>query len=798
MKKIIALLFLLVAAPSVFADSILYPDAISKATDLSVNYLSQIFGTVGNVLTGGGSQMMGQLFYVLNNGILLVASVIIAYAVLISTVRLASEGVTMAQGKSTLFTIMKLSIGIALLIPSPSTGYSTLQAIVMRVVVQGVGLADSIWDKGLDYLNKGGLVWEKPTGGANGNSQTNLVSNNNITALYSSGLGAQIFANEVCMYGSRDLSDNSTDAANTAVAADAPSKPMYSMWADETNHTFNFPGLNDTSATSGSACGSVSWNINRACDASNSSADAHTCNAARQAMSSLVSGLLPLAQKYYCANANGEPASCRDVDMASTDYMNSTLFNSLLNYYAAIQSYATINGAQADQAKTAFIQYSKQEGWLNAGRYYWDLMRFTADSQGAKDLSKYVDAAVVDHQNITEPGLSTEVINAANYINSKSDGNAVKNDAVNPDFRAYIDKVYGQAQGGDVQGGDIGGGGGIFSGAAAGVIGASFINPGVGATLTTAVAGLNGISGMFNSPGDNPIQFLFNLGQACLNLTIAIWVIGGVAIGGTMLGFGICQASSPFAVMGQTVAAWFVPMISMIAMMLWMSGFFLSYYVPIYPFMIFLFASIGWFISVIEAMVAAPLVALGLTHPENHDFLGKAEQAIVLLLGVFIQPSLLVMGLIAGVIFSFVTFQLLIYGFSGFVTDIMGGSNAHHGTNIIAAATHSPLYNGGILLTQPVLLIVFCTLTYTLLTQSFSLVFVLRDNVMRWIGAPGSGLQSPEQLTQDTKGALMSYGRASGESTNQGMQGGIKAMDDGGKQIAQENNEQAASTAEGG
>ncbi len=32
--------------------------------------------------------------------------------------------------------------------------------------------------------------------------------------------------------------------------------------------------------------------------------------------------------------------------------------------------------------------------------------------------------------------------------------------------------------------------------------------------------------------------------------------------------------------------------------------------------------------SVIEAMVAAPIVALGITHPEGHEAFGKGEHAL--------------------------------------------------------------------------------------------------------------------------------------------------------------------------
>src|SRR3990167_8278804 len=160
MRKMFVFFFLLLIGSVAFADSsnsnILNPDAVNHYTDMSVFYLSQLFGTVGNVLTSTSSQMMGHLFYKLNWGIFLVSSVIIFYSVLMGTLKLAGEGVAMAPGKSALFSLIKLAIGISLVIPSAGTGYCVLQTIVMQVVVKGVGLADSVWSAGLDYLDQGG------------------------------------------------------------------------------------------------------------------------------------------------------------------------------------------------------------------------------------------------------------------------------------------------------------------------------------------------------------------------------------------------------------------------------------------------------------------------------------------------------------------------------------------------------------------------------------------------------------------------------------------------------------------
>ena len=55
-------------------------------------------------------------------------------------------------------------------------------------------------------------------------------------------------------------------------------------------------------------------------------------------------------------------------------------------------------------------------------------------------------------------------------------------------------------------------------------------------------------------------------------------------------------------------------------------GILLGVYLPFLPYLLFLFGVMGWLIAVIEAMVAAPLVAMGVTHPEGHDLLGRVSK----------------------------------------------------------------------------------------------------------------------------------------------------------------------------
>lgn len=767
-KRLLTLILLLSVSGLALAtsayDDTLDPAAVHDYTDKSVYYLSQIFGTVGGVLTGQGSQMMGQIFYKLNWGIFLVSGIVVLYAVVLGAVRLASEGITIAQGKSSLFTLIKLAVGVSLVIPNSGTGYSLLQNLVMQVVVKGVGLADSVWNYGLDYLSEGGVIWSAPSANAaTGNSRYDgIITDENESALIgananTTALATQIFTNAVCMMGSRDPLTSSSSSDN---------RPYYDVQVDQDKYQYRFPGLTDKDL-SGSSCGTVSWNVKNACDVDSQGKliSPVSCSIAQGSMASLIDVLLPAAKSYYCMTASSDSQVCATgfaYDNLDDD-LSPVLFNSMMNYYPSIKSYADMQLSSMTEDNKNFIANAETEGWLMAGRYYWNVMQFVSNTDETSNLSNYTNAKVtLPSQEAlgASDKLKTIVNNAAGDFSSVADSTA---------YDDYVNSVYTQV--GETSSSTSGSGDIIDNDDAVKVIAATGVAPGVAGTFAVAFKKMDAIGDMFksfDSENYNPIGFMYKLGKKCLEVTKAIWIYGGLMIGANVLAGSICSASNPYGYAVQAIADWVKPILMMVAGAFWVSGFFLSYYVPLYPYIIFLFASIGWFVSVIEAMVAAPLVALGLTHPEDHDFLGKAQQAVMLLLSVFLQPALLVVGLIAGMIFSYVSFELLIYSFSGFIVDIMrDSSQLTTSTNMLGAVMGSKLYEDAGILIQPLLLVVFCMISYVLLTQCYSLIHVLRDNVMRWIGVQPNSLPNPEQLAGEVKGAVTGYGKQTGDAGSQ-------------------------------
>ena len=99
-------------------------------TDMSVKYLSAIFGNMEGVLVSSGSQILGKIFGMLNAAVLAVGGIILLYILVISTINTAASGEAMGKTWSSTWIPLRAAIGIALLLPKAS-GYSTIQTMMM-------------------------------------------------------------------------------------------------------------------------------------------------------------------------------------------------------------------------------------------------------------------------------------------------------------------------------------------------------------------------------------------------------------------------------------------------------------------------------------------------------------------------------------------------------------------------------------------------------------------------------------------------------------------------------------------
>lgn len=205
-----------------------------------------------------------------------------------------------------------------------------------------------------------------------------------------------------------------------------------------------------------------------------------------------------------------------------------------------------------------------------------------------------------------------------------------------------------------------------------------------------------------------------------------------------------------------------LPMIAPITLLLLFNGVLLAYYIPLLPFMLFLFGTITWFSFVIEGMVAGPLIALGVTHPEGHDLMGKAEQTLMLLVSLFVRPTVMIFGLVAGLLLSYVGLEVLNATFG----KLLFSSGVFYTTNTIVTQVTSSM-SAVNQVKNIAFILIYTFIVMSLMQQCFSLIHSLPSSIMQWIGLSQREGQEA-QLAGEVKSNVMQTTDKAGSGVSSG------------------------------
>lgn len=782
MNRIFTAIVLLLVAGCALADATNISNMVSSEssaltnpplTDYSVAYLSQIFGNVGDVLHGTSGQILGKMFDILNKGIMVVTALWLGYTTCMLALRAAQEGSFLGQNKNVPVLFLRIAFGFILIIPSSTTGYSLLQDAFMKVVVAGVALADQTWSAALNYMQYGGSLYIKPSGlsldkdmvsrallahGGGGAAETNTQS----------GYITKLLMSEVCMLTSKSTA-SPTYTPPTFSTTGAGSQAAITVGGG----TISFPSYSNSVKTPG-GCGTITsyFNAQVASGAGGFKLSQYTqaqieqmANTSFAAMQSLVTKMLDVAQCYV--GYPGVNTSVSANQKCTQSWVGKATFSALLSYAGLMSTYQTAltqsgNQTGVQQHASDFMGRARAQGWIMAGRFYWDVENANADA-AAINLSKLMPSVTLP------PGTNEGQANGhyPPYILSSSQNpptpflsNLGQKDSIMWLVSSYWLQYVGAQQSAVDN---------TLASQSSSNSGNQFANAAAG----QATAVMSRALGNFGGPGAgqdpsqyNPIALLMQMGRDLLNAAVGIWIGVLVLSFGIGLIAGICQSTSPAGLAWKSVLAWIKTLINTICFLILIPGAILAYYVPMYPFAVYTFAAVGWIFTVIEGMAAAPLVCMGLTHPEGHDFLGKAEQALMLFLGIFLRPALMVIGLIAAMIVSFVAFKMMYIGFQGVITDLSSQGPSAFGDDFLLP------------ITQALILVIFGMLTMELVEQCFKLIYQLPNNIMRWIGGPQMG-EEYGQMAQAIKGAVS----AGGQGIQEGMKGTAQSVEESGSAI---------------
>ncbi|MFN3235181.1 MAG: DotA/TraY family protein [Gammaproteobacteria bacterium] len=693
--------------------------------DQSVVYLGDVFGNVGTVLSGSGSTLMGQLFSIFNSIILALGIIIAGYTTLVGTINTAGEGEMMGKKMHSIWVPVRTVLGIALLIPSGS-GYCVIQILMMWIVLQGVGAADELWSTAAKYLSGGGSVAPADVSVSYQKSDDSIEN---------------LFLALVCMQSINYYS------GNTNSTLPYPTAQPYSNNTKDVSYTYSAEDKNGDTVK----CARFLLPIyDTANFPEQQAAIAHN-----QSIATMSPTLNTVASYFvnYCNN-NPDDNDCQKNRIQSTvnlvgDTFVADLEKTYSNYLVSAAALA-YDYQYGSSDSDDFWEQGTKYGWVSAGSYFYTAIASSTNY----DINVYDGQYTVLEY---DSNYKTPSDVDSSHSNTQTDIN---------DAGKLFDDLVELAR-------SSGASTGTESTSALQLTTQGFSNVEKGSKNFQYYMNklLDSISkcmqsfqqSIANSDGKNPVVNAHLLGRDLLNLLEQVWSDFMAAFAAAAL----VSATAGSVMLQIPMLLQTVMTIAMPIMLLWSSFVLmiagpLDVLLPFLPYIIFTFTAMGWILAVIETMAAAPIAAIGIMHPDGHDFFGKAEPTVMLIANMFLQPSLIIIGFSTAIFMTYVGGYLINFGFNA-----MLGILFNDYMNVFEACLVLSIYMGLFLATM---------------NKAFSLIHVVPSKVMRWLsgGEMAQFAAGVQEDMQQVKGQFDQGSQATKEGISQGsqaLQAGNQSLD---------------------
>jgi len=771
--------------------------------DQSVYYLGRLFGNMGTVLPGTGPALLGMMFRVFNTSLLALGAIVVSYTTVVGAIKTAQEGEFLGKWHS-FWVPIRTVIGIAGLVPT-STGYCIIQVAMMWLIIQGVGAADTLWTTVIDYFESGGPV--STAGGFTTDLQTyqdvkNLFqglvcqaaahasydknpldtpTSNCAPSTYSYYCSDPCHWNETFCQSSADLLNISgIQSINSSVSASAPSANIYNLGPNGSCGSLPIPSAAQIAQAQGN----------------NNLAQVKIYQAQLSSYSSIIPTLGQIASELvsvdyqfnkfvqdttntvlppawllsFCADNNINPCNSQNVkakvnfstptsDSASNNntpqalywnyviypYAGTNFIRDSVNLYMgnilnAVYQSSNDNILTVTPNLNPAYEQSKANGWILAGAYYYTIA----------GLNNKAHESTNQPFNMTPPTTPKPPCADATCYNGV---NNIQNTATH--LSNYITNQQQQGGGEGRFGGSVSRGGGPLS---------SFtdfwasISDGILSGWMQALTspGQSGSGGDIQGAQTNPLITLQAFGEGLLTTIQAVFGILIVLIFATELVSNVMNSVQPLgATMSSLVSFITIPIYFAMGVFFVLGGT-LAVYMPLIPYIIFTFAALGWFIATIETMIAAPIVALGILHPEGqNEMWGKGEPAVMLILNIFLRPTLMIFGMLGGMLLSYVIVTLINSGFLGVARQVLPVAGIVEGILFMA---------------------IYTSLIITSLNKCFALIHLIPDQILRWLqGGTQASFGDTTGMEREVAGAAKDAGgtiKGAGESGARGIASG--------------------------
>lgn len=290
--------------------------------------------------------------------------------------------------------------------------------------------------------------------------------------------------------------------------------------------------------------------------------------------------------------------------------------------------------------------------------------------------------------------------------------------------------------------------------------------------------GTSGLFDMCKNADIHPLAQLSATGKAMIESSIRGFATG--AIMGVAGGF-LSILSGTWGEAGYA-AAGFLTTFAGIGLML---GFILFYLVPFFPFMYFFFAVGDWLKGIFEAIIGAPLWALGHLRIDSEGMVGDAAEAgYYMVFEIFLRPILILFGLLASLIVFSAMVKVLNDIFYLVLANLPAGpdaefcfTNVEDGYSYVREPIDQFFYT-----------VVYAIVVYMIGMSSFKLIDIIPKSVIsRWLGEdvsafgdqsddPAEGLIQRVAMSGAGIGQRLESGLGSAAKQLRGMGPGIQQL----------------------
>lgn len=672
--------------------------------DKSLEYLRYIFGSIVDVIIGGDGpanpdSILGALSEILNTGMLVFTGLIIGYVFLTGVLNSAHEGTPLGKMYSTMWVPLRMVIALSLVLPF-SGGYSTMQIGVLWIAGHGIGLANTTWNRALDYMHGTGTLYPPEISINHEQMAINILSSRMcmhaintadrhvnihddplemVVGEYQGNLKPSAVASFLGVASEHKVMQRYTSvydpvlatAAYTAAALSAFSNGIPRAYGQNPCGSFElkFPEIDDSMGTR-----AIQQNFQT--EVVNAHAD-------------LDEDLDPLARQIVLW-AVDENAPEPDVNLLFRSVQNYKL-----SYQNAVQDAVTSVGniklarfANGNPEAAGMTVGARDAGWISVGAWYWDIQRLNAENQ--KMLSVYA----------SYEGFSERALEHDDFAMFKSA------------LRTYSEKMYVPDHNGNPVNNLE------RSSYSDNNTGLSFVLASAEKSLNLALAEPDPISGLANF-GHTIIE-VFQVSYIALKALelIAQTADDGADTLGGLSGGSARLISSPALQIAQGATGLLV----FAGFLLLPLAIMLAFYLPATPMILWIMGVIGWFVLLIEAVIAAPIWAVSHAMPEGEGFVGeRAKAGYMVMLSLFLRPTLMIFGFFAAavliIVMGKVVALLFIPAMSGMVGDHLSG-----------------------LFSLFAMLAIFTVLMIQIAHRVYGLIHEVPDKVLRYIGGGAENL----------------------------------------------------------